>query len=134
MDYRAGLVPPQTEEWVRRLYAFCQTGGSLAELDLVAGKAPESWKLAGEAYFDAGALRLAEGDRAGALDAFLRAYRSFDDQERYTYLAKLLVVRMQKNLAWPPWVAVSWDAAPETIAGQAAGGVVAPSLRGEERP
>jgi serine/threonine protein kinase/Flp pilus assembly protein TadD len=112
VDYAADLVPPQTEEWMRALYAYCVTGGSTENLELLAQQVATPWKLSGEALFHAGALLLAEGDRSRALATFQRAYLSFDGEERYTYFARLLCVQMQKNLAWPQWIPVSWDGAP----------------------
>ncbi len=112
VDYAADLDPPQTEEWMRALYEYCLADGSTESLEALARQSATPWKLSGEAFFHAGAMRLAEGDRSGALGAFQRAYRSFDGEERYTYLARLICVQMQKNLAWPPWVSVSLSGAP----------------------
>lgn len=112
VDYAAELVPPQTAEWVRALYAFCREGGELTALDPLAQAATAPWKLSAEAYFHAAALRLAAGDRVGALAGFQQAYRSFDGEERYTYHAKLICVQMQKNMEWPPWITVSWKPTP----------------------
>ncbi len=113
-DYGADLMPPQTEDWVRALYAFCQDPAAteLPTLVELADGAPTPWKLWGEAHFHAGVARLAAGDRPGALEMFRTAYRSFDGEERYTFHAKLIYVRMQKDLAWPPWLPVSWDSVP----------------------
>jgi tetratricopeptide (TPR) repeat protein len=116
VNYAAGLMPPQTEAWVHALYTYCQEGGALTTLEELAGQSPTPWKLLSEAYFHAAAMRLADGDRAGALHAFQRAYRSFDGEERYTYQAKLFCVQMQKNLAWPPWIPVSYSSGPGGLA------------------
>jgi predicted Ser/Thr protein kinase len=104
LDYASGLVPPQTEEWVRALYERCVGGGSDAELDILASGVAAPWRLRGELAFHLAAVRLAEGDRAGALDAFRRAYRSFDEETRYTYHAKLVCVKMDADPAWPVWI------------------------------
>jgi len=112
VDYAANLVPPQTETWVRALYSYCLAGGDTTSLEELAQQTPAPWKLSGEAHFHAGAQRLAEGDRGGALEAFQKAYQSFDSEERYTYQARLICVQMQKTLAWPQWIAVSWRGVP----------------------
>ena len=111
VDFGAELAPPQSQEWVRALYAYCQdAAGSLAPLETLATQVVTPWKLWGEAYFHAAAARLADGDRAGALDGFHRAYRSFDGERGYTFHARLLHGKMRANLLWPPWIAVvSWD-------------------------
>ena len=112
VDFAAELVPPQSEEWVRALYACCRDGGSLATLDVLSAEATSPWKLWGEAHFHAAARRLAQGDRMSALEGFRRAYCSFDGEQRYTYHAKLICNKMQENPAWPPWIAASGDAVP----------------------
>jgi serine/threonine protein kinase/predicted Zn-dependent protease len=109
VDYAAELVPPQSEEWVRALYAYCRDGGSRATLGALAEGVGAPRKLWGEADFHAAALALAEGDRRAALEDLLRAYRSFDGEERYTFHAKLIRTRMQQDPAWPSWIPVSWD-------------------------
>lgn len=107
VDFAAELVPPQSEEWMRALYAHCRAGGHLAELEALAAEAGAPWRLWGEAQFHAAALRLSAGDRAGALVGFQRAYRCFDGERRYTYHAKLICNRMQSDPAWPGWIAAS---------------------------
>jgi len=117
VDFGAGLVGPQSEAWMQALVAYCQKGGSLGELDLMAAEGPAPWKLWGEAYFHAAALRLAAGDREGALEWFMHAYRSFDDEQRYTYHARLIAEKMREDRDWPPWIAVSLSAVPDTSTG-----------------
>ena len=56
-----------------------------------------------EALFYAGAIALAEGRRAEAVDLFDRSYRCFDGERRYTFHAKTLCVKL-KDPAWPPWL------------------------------
>jgi tetratricopeptide (TPR) repeat protein len=112
VDFAAELVPPQSEQWVRTLYAYCGDGGSLAALEALAAEATSPWKLWGEAYFHAAARWLAQGDRMSALEGFRRAYRSFDGEQRYTYQAKLVCIKMQEDPAWPSWIAASGDAVP----------------------
>ena len=111
VDFAADLIPPQSEGWVRALYAYCQQGGALTAVDALAEATAAPRKLWAEAHFHAGALRLSEGDRAGAEEDFLRAYRSFDSEQRYTYQARLILGKLNADSAWPPWVAgVSWNA------------------------
>lgn len=114
VDFTAGVVPPQSEQWLRALYGYCITGGSLDDLEALARRASAPWKLWGEAHFHAAALRLARGERAAALEGFIRAYRSFDGEQRYTYHAKLICRKMLENPAWPPWITVSWNGLPDS--------------------
>ncbi len=111
LDFATELAPPQSEEWMRALYGHCRSGGPLTELETLAGEAESPWKLWGEAYFHAAALRLSDGDRRGALEDFTRAYRSFDGERRYTYHAKTICRKMRHDPAWPPWIDVSWGEA-----------------------
>jgi hypothetical protein len=116
VDFAAELVPPQSEEWVRALYATCLDRDSLAALETLAEQTTTPWKLWGEAHFHAAARRLSLGDRAGALQGFARAYRSFDSEERYTYQGKLIYQRMQTDPTWPPWIPPSDDDFPGAAA------------------
>ena len=111
LDFAAELVPPQSEQWMRTLYAYCRRGGPLTTLETLAREAESPWKLWGEASFHAAALRLSDGDRRGALEDFTRAYRSFDGEQGYTYHAKTICQKMRHNPAWPPWIEVSWGEA-----------------------
>jgi len=102
VDFAAELVPPQTEQWVRELYTHCLTGGPATGLEelavALAGETGAPWKLSGEADFHAGVMLLAAGDRERARERLLKAYRSFDSEQRYTYHAKLLLVPMEGNV------------------------------------
>ena len=109
VDFAAGLVPPQSQEWVRALYVYCQRGGPLTALEELAEETDSPWRLWGEAYFHASALWLAEGDRVAALAGFQRSYRSFDSEQRYTYHAKLIFNKMQEVASWPAWHGVLWN-------------------------
>ena len=118
LDFDIELVPPQSEEWVQKLYAHCRAGGPLIALEALAEEATCPWKLWGEAHFHAAALRLAWGDRQGALEGFQRAYRSFDGELRYTYHAKLICTQMLQDPDWPSWIRASGDQIPDAPAGQ----------------
>ena len=109
IDFAVDLVTPQSEEWIRALYAYCQHGGPLTALEELAEETDLPWRLWGEAYFHASALWLAEGDRAAALEGFQRAYRSFDSEQRYTYHAKLIFNKMREVTSWPAWIGVLWS-------------------------
>ncbi len=113
VDFAAGLTPPQTAEWAEALYGYCRTGGPLDALEVLAEGADRPWELWGEAWFHAGALALADGDRAKALEAFSRAYRSFDGERRYTYHAEVIRKKLAADPTWPPWIEVSLEAAEE---------------------
>jgi serine/threonine protein kinase len=121
VDFGAGLVPPQSPAWMEALYRAMLSDGHVDALLAMAAERPTSWKLWGEAYFHAAARALAAGDRARALEYLDRAYRSFDDDRRYTYHAKLLYVRMRESASWPPWIVLSSTSAPaEPHSGRAA--------------
>ena len=107
VDYEAGLVPPQSAEWMEALYRYCLTGGSLDELEAQAATVASPWRLWGEAHFHAAALKLAQGEREAALAGFERAYRSFDGEERYTYHARVICEKLRQTPDWPPWIEVS---------------------------
>jgi len=118
LDFGLELVPPQSEEWVQALYAYCRDGGPLTALEALAEEATSPWKLWGEAHFHAAALRLAWGDRQGALEGFQRAYRSFDGELRYTYHGKLICTKMLQDPDWPSWIRTSGDQIRDAPVGQ----------------
>jgi len=121
VDFGTGLVPPQTPAWMEALYKAMLTDGQVDALLAMAAGKPTSWKLWGEAYFHAAARLLAAGDRPRAMEYLDRAYRSFDDDRRYTYHARLLYIRMRESASWPPWIVLSSTCAPaEPHTGRAA--------------
>jgi serine/threonine protein kinase len=116
LDARAGAVqvtgelyPPQTAAWVASLLEMARGNKSPEQLRQRAEAVEMPWKLWGEAYFHAAAQRLAEGDRPAAREAFQEAYRSFDSEARYSYHARLIMVKMAQDRDWPTWISVSWD-------------------------
>jgi serine/threonine protein kinase/predicted Zn-dependent protease len=131
IDYTASFSPPQSEQWLRTLYAYCQTGGSLDELYDLADRERAPWKLWGEAEFHAAVLLLSEGDREDAMVHLRRAYRSFDSEMRYTYHAKLLLRKMQQDPAWPGWLRLSWVHTREAVPGDDLPNVIGPVSQGE---
>lgn len=132
VDFALGLVPPQSARWIRALYLRCQGADNWADLEALAAQSPTPWKLWGELYFHDALRQLAEGDRAAALESLWRAYRSFDGAIRYSYHARLLLVRLENDLAWPPWCEVTWREAPVAPAGHEGSGSFAPRRGGEE--
>ncbi len=114
VEFGAGLLPPQTEEWVRMLYSCCSHGQPMSALEAFVEGAAAPWKLWGEAAFHSAAISLAEGNRTAALEGFGKAYRSFDGENRYTFHGKLVCRKIQQDSSWPPWVAVSYSDVPET--------------------
>ena len=106
VDFTAGLVAPQSENWMRALHAFARGEETLDNLLALADEVDESRKLKGEANFYAGVLALADGDRSVAEERFLDAYRAFDSETRYTYVAKVLLRKLQREPTWPPWIEV----------------------------
>ncbi len=103
VDYSADVTSPQTAEWVETLYRFVLEGTGREQLDALAAGVDEPWKLLGEAAFHRAAWAMARGEREIALEALTVAYRSFDNEQRYTYHAKLILHKMQIDRAWPPW-------------------------------
>ena len=107
VDFKTYATPDRSTDWLQTLYTYCTTGDAATDLEHMVADAPAPWRLWGEAAFHGAAIRLAEGDRVGALEGFLRAYRSFDSERRYTYHAKLLTASMQADRTWPAWIPVA---------------------------
>ncbi|MFH0980884.1 MAG: protein kinase [Planctomycetota bacterium] len=103
VDYAAGLVAPQSADWIIALYSNAVGMTPFEALLERAGQADDPSRLTGEAYFHAAAAKLASGDREGALHDFDEAYRSFDEEKRYTYHAKILRTRLTHDPTWPAW-------------------------------
>ena len=135
VDFAVGLVPPQSEAWLRALYDYGLGNATLQELEALAADAASPWKLRGEAYFHAATIRLADGERDGAYEMLERAYRSFDGERRYTYKAKLICEKMREDSAWPAWIRVSWGEMPGFHLGHDGEPLAASALsRGERQP
>ncbi|MBN2448669.1 MAG: tetratricopeptide repeat protein, partial [Phycisphaerae bacterium] len=109
VDFTRGWEPQQSETWLRVLYAHCQSGDRLDELQTLADQTDAPWKLWGEAFFHTALWDLSAGNRAACVAELRRAHRSFDGEINYTYHARLLLVKMQQNSSWPTWNGVSWD-------------------------
>ena len=82
---------------MRNLYDFCSdkiTFEQLIELiDQQQLSAP--WRLNGEAHFHAAAKSWATGDHEQAINHWFSAYRSFDDEQSYSFHAKMLYERIR---------------------------------------
>ncbi len=109
VDYTAGLVEPQSETWVRALYAHCMSGAEMAELEAQADAVESPWKLWGEARFHDAVRLLAQGHREPAEEEFEHTYRSFDNEQRYTYHARVICGRLRQEASWPEWISVSYS-------------------------
>lgn len=98
VDFSLGLTPPATAEW--RVARWDHATGELdiSDLEAIAAETGESWKLLGQAYFQEGAIALAEGDRERAIDFWTRAHRTFRGEWGTTYLAKLLAGLIERDL------------------------------------
>jgi serine/threonine protein kinase len=96
--------PRPIDDWDLKLLEFSAGRLSLEHLLMAAVDRPLSWQFLAEAYFHAATVQLARGDRIGALDLFEKSYRSFDKEPGYTYDAKIFLVRMGRDPAWPPWI------------------------------
>lgn len=98
-----GLWPYEDTSWMETLAAF---GSGEADWEAVRAKASEiedpSWRLAA-AYLIAGLRDLAQGSRDDAL-AWLRKAVGTYDYERYSYLAKALLIKAEQDTGWPGWV------------------------------
>ncbi|MCK4659445.1 MAG: serine/threonine protein kinase, partial [Phycisphaerae bacterium] len=105
LDFSAELLEPQSESWMRKLYEFSVGELGLDELLAETADVHEAYKLEGEAYFHAAVLKLVSGDRTGAGHDFEEAYRSFDNQRRYTFHAQVIRMKMRQDQDWPPWIA-----------------------------
>ena len=100
VDFDGGLSSPQTAEWMSTLYDYATDGASFGAVLDQANKTSDPPKLLGEAHFHAAALKLADGDRAGAAEELEQAYRAFDDERRFTYHARILWDRMAHKPRW----------------------------------
>ncbi len=104
VDYTFGLVPPQSEAWVRSLYGYMMGSVPLDSLAELAEGTAAPWALLGEAHFHGAAMKLARGDKNGAWDEFRRSFRSFDRETRYTFHSKVIHTRLQQDTTWPAWL------------------------------
>ena len=109
VDYSAALVPPQGEEWIRSLYAYCLGEAEFGGLIALTDDVPLSRKLLGEAHFHAGAKALAEGNRERAFTHFAGAYESFDGEQAYSFHGKTVWDKMRTEPGWPPWLQSATD-------------------------
>ena len=123
-DYSVGLAEPQTEHWMRQLYAFCAGGVPLEDMLVAADRSDDPAKLIGEVQFHAAAIPLSEGRRAEAICGFDAAHRSFDGEDRYTYHAKILLQKLQLDSRWPAWIPVSAEESPDTNETEPSHGIV----------
>ncbi len=110
VDSSVGLTAPQSADWMAALYGYAAGRTPFEALLEQAGQVADPPRLAGEAYFHAASIKLAAGDRAGALRDFQEAYRSFDEEKRYTFHAQILRKKLTDDPEWPPWI---HSAAPE---------------------
>ena len=108
-DFSTGLIAPKTETWTRTLYAFAANEVSFDELTALTDEIAKPWSLRGEAHFHAGAIALAAGRRSDAISHFFRAYRAFDGEEKCTFHAKIVSVRLQQTPSWPSWIPMVED-------------------------
>jgi len=106
VNFADGLVPPQTEQWMRHLYDLSLGQRGLDDLLLEADEVDEPRKLRAEAYFHAAVRELPNGRRDEAERLLLEAHRSFDSELRYTFHARALLVKLQGDPNWPDWIPV----------------------------
>ncbi|UCE59033.1 MAG: protein kinase [Phycisphaerales bacterium] len=104
LDFSSGLQPPQTEEWMRALYAFCADREEYGALEGLIASSQTPWRLQGEADFHAGAKALACSRRDEASAYFSKTYRSFDGSMNYSFHAKLIFEKLQADRDWPDWI------------------------------
>jgi serine/threonine protein kinase/tetratricopeptide (TPR) repeat protein len=91
------------QEFAERLLAY--TCDDLSEEDLL-GTAGASRIDQAIAHWLIGLTRLAEGDRAGAQDHFRKAVATRIIRWLYREHCRVLLDRLEKDPAWPPWIPV----------------------------
>ena len=101
-----GAEPWQTEEWVDSLWQLVYGDNTYDELMTLVTDDSFQWKMRGEADFHAAAASLAVGDRKTALEYLWKAFRSFDSEQAYTFHAKILLEKMERDSGWPGWIPV----------------------------
>ncbi len=104
LELRSTIDLSDSELWTSGVFRFCLEGKDWESLEAYARSSDTPWACLGEAHFHAGVLSLAHGDRKKALEHFGRAYRSYDNEERYTFHAKMILNRMKQNPTWPEWI------------------------------
>jgi serine/threonine protein kinase len=104
INFTLDLDVAQSSEWMQALYRSCCGVASLEEVDALAECSPNAPKLWGEATFHAAAVRLSQGEVEQARALLVRSYRSFDAEDRYSYCARTLLVKMELDPSWPPWL------------------------------
>ncbi|MBU0639239.1 MAG: protein kinase [Planctomycetes bacterium] len=115
VDYAAQLPPGWTTEWLKQLTRYLR--GELAWptlLKVVAHQAqrPENERLLlASAHFYRGVRELAEGRRGAAREAFAEAWQQHDN-ENYCFRARLVLGRMEGDVAWPQWLSEADAAGP----------------------
>lgn len=98
VDFSFELYPPATRQWREARWDHARGLMDISDLEAIAAETEESWKLLGQAYFQEGAIAFAEGDRGRAIDYWTRAHRTFRGEWGTTYLAKLLVGLIERDL------------------------------------
>lgn len=106
VSFSTGLVPPQTEEWIANLFAYDSGQSELQALLAFADAADEPRKLRAEGYFHAAAKALGVGRRDEAMQRLTESYRCFDGELRYTFHARTLLVKLENDPSWPPWISI----------------------------
>ncbi len=100
----ANLVPPQSEAWMSALFDFAMSRRTLEELLALADKSQEPRKLRAEGFFHAAMKALGRGEIGEAKLRLEQAVSCFDSEVRYTYHARTLLERMEKDAHWPHWL------------------------------
>lgn len=106
VEFAAGLRPHQSGEWVEALYAYAAGEASFETLEELAEESPYKRRLMGEAYFHAGAIGLAAGERQQARSDFAHAYRSFDGSKNLSYCGRIIVGQLEGRRDWPGWIPI----------------------------
>ncbi len=106
VEFAGGLRPHQFSEWVEALYAFASGEASFETLEELAEDSPYKRRLMGEAYFHAGAMALAAGERQQARSEFERAYRSFDGSKNLSYCGRIILGQLEGHPDWPGWIPI----------------------------
>ncbi len=95
---------PIFDQWQRELYDYCAGTLPFEALLTLAQSSDTPWKFLGEAYYHAGLMSLALGNRAEAINNLKQTRKSFDDTADFRYNGGLVLRRLLDDPTWPTWV------------------------------
>jgi len=101
IDWTLEPIEGTADDWWKKVYSVADGSTSLNELPADA----DSTLLAPALFVDA-CRQFAAGDRARALERWRQCEATYDYQD-FSYLARVILGRMEADPAWPNWVAVT---------------------------